>query len=249
MSIHRARRLVLERLGSAAIAMVSLHLSLSIVPAWADGADADGHAVLLVGAHELRKLPGGDDAVHVVLKAAADGHLPASVHAIGYQRAASEAIAAIVDGPAQEVLCWGSRASGKTQLAAGALLALAELQERQDYAAPLRALWLHGSLVDASAETGRSAEGPTKGARGSWREDRRVAVATVGGREMVLADFAATQDVTTRERLRSAAHIVLAEEVVGTLDEAGGIDERSFEVALTSARRLPGRRRVAILTT
>src|SRR5262249_28377532 len=30
---------------------------------------------------------------------------------------------------------------------------------------------------------------------------------------------------------------------------AGGIDERSFEVALTSARRLPGRRRVAILTT
>src|SRR5262245_33614658 len=133
MSINRARRLVLERLGSGTTAMVSLHLALPTVPAWADGADADGHAVLLIGAHELRKLPGGDDAVRVVLEAAADGHLPANVHAIGYQRAASEAIAAIVDGPAQEVLVWGSRASGKTQLAAGALLVLAELQERQDF--------------------------------------------------------------------------------------------------------------------
>jgi len=96
MSVDRARRLVLERLGSGTTAMVSLHLSLPSVPPWADGADADGHAVLLVGAHEVRELPGGDDAVRVVLKAAADGHLPANVHAIGYQR---EAIAAIVDGP------------------------------------------------------------------------------------------------------------------------------------------------------
>src|SRR5262245_30469061 len=54
MSIDRARRLVLERLGSGTIAMVSLHLSLSIVPAWADGADADGHAVSYHGGDRER---------------------------------------------------------------------------------------------------------------------------------------------------------------------------------------------------
>lgn len=249
MSVAKAQRLLLERLGSGAVALLSLHLALPTVPAWADGQDAEGRAVLLVGAHALRALPDAEAAEAAVLATLAAGYVPDGVHAVAYAPKASEAIAELAAGPAQEVLVWGSRASGKTMLAAGALLALAELHLRAGYPGPLRALWLHASLVDASAKTARSLEEPLWA--GVWRleQDRRVAVATLGGRELVLADFVAVQDTTTKERLRASCHVVGAEELVGTLDEAGGIGEREYEVALTSMLRLEGRRRVAFSTT
>ena len=39
---------------------------------------------------------------------------------------------------------------------------------------------------------------------GAHQSDRHVAVATIGGREMVGAGFVGAQDVTAKERLRSA---------------------------------------------
>jgi hypothetical protein len=171
------------------------------------------------------------------------------VHAVKYEPRASEAIAAILDGPADEVLLWGSRNSGKTQAAAGALLALAELHERAGFGLPLRALWLHGSLVDAAQKSARSLEEPMWAGLWSLESDRRVAVARLGGRDLVTADFVGTQDVTSAERLRASCHVLLAEELVGTLDEQGGIGEREYEVGLTSMLRLPGRRRVAVSST
>jgi hypothetical protein len=171
------------------------------------------------------------------------------VQSIRYEPKASAAFAEIVGGASTECMCWGSRNSGKTQLAAGALLALAELHARAGFPLPLRSLWLHSSLVDASAKTARSLEEPMWWGLWTLREDRRVAVASLFGHEIVLADFVGTRDVATKERLRSAAHVEIAEEVVGTLDEQGGVDERAYEVALTSILRLPGRRRFAIITT
>ena len=107
MSINRARRLVLERLGSGTTAMVSLHLALPTVPAWADGADADGHAVLLIGAHELRKLPGGDDAVRVGSRP----RLTATCRRTATRRLRAEGVGGARGDPAlRGAACWPSRA-------------------------------------------------------------------------------------------------------------------------------------------
>lgn len=249
MSVARAQRVLLERLGSAETVLLSLHLALAEVPAWADGVDAEGRAVLLVGAQALRALPEGASAAEAVLDVLHEGAVPVGVHAVAYAERASAAVAEILDGPGDEVLVWGSRASGKTQLAAGAVLALAELHLRAGFPGPLRVLSVHASLVDASAKTGRSLEEPMWGGLWALRDDRRVAVASLGGREVALLDFVGAQDVTTKERLRASCHVVHGEELVGTLDEAGGIDERSIELAETSMLRLEGRRRVVVLTT
>jgi hypothetical protein len=182
MSTQRAQRLLLERLGSAEVVLVSLHLALPAMPAWADGVDREGRAVLLVGGATLRSLPEGESALGAVLEGLRDGELPVGVHGIAYAPQASAAMAEIVDGTGEEVLVWGSRASGKTQLAAGAFLALAELHLRAGFPGPLRVLSVHASLVDASAKTGRSLEEPMHGGIWTLREDRRVAVASLGGR-------------------------------------------------------------------
>ncbi len=48
---------------------------------------------------------------------------------------------------------------------------------------------------------------------GMWalQSGRHVAVAHVGGRQNVYVDFVAVQYVSTRERVRASAHVILAE--------------------------------------
>jgi hypothetical protein len=76
-----------------------------------------------------------------------------------------------------------------------------------------------------------------------------VAVARLGGREYIYCDFVGVHDVTTVERVRASVHATAAEELIATLDDQGGVDERALEIAITSMERLPGRRKVAISTT
>jgi hypothetical protein len=255
-STARATRLLIERLTAGTTLLVSQHVEVSPAPAWADGADADGRAVQLVGAHQLRALPSGDAVVAEVLTALKAGEVLPGVHALGYHPAASAGYAAIMDGPALadplaivEVLTWGSRGSGKTVVVAGSTLGLAEAHARGGYPLPLRGMYLHGSLIDASKKTGVSLEEPFWG--GIWRleENRTRAVARLGGTDYVVLDFVGVHDVQAQERLRASAHVVLAEELVATLDDLGGIPLRAYEVSLTSLMRLAGRRRVAISTT
>jgi hypothetical protein len=80
------------------------------------------------------------------------------------------------------------------------------------------------------------------------RDDKRAAVLTVAGVESVVADFVGTRDETALERLRAECHVLAAEELVPSLDESGGIEERRYELALTSMR-LETRGRVAVSTT
>jgi hypothetical protein len=80
------------------------------------------------------------------------------------------------------------------------------------------------------------------------RDDRKAAVLSVAGVEMVNADFVGTRDETASERLRAECHVLAAEELVPSLDESGGIEERRYELGLTSMR-LETRRRVAVSTT
>ena len=248
MTTAKAERYLLSRLGAGATALLAVLLDLSSVPAWCDGVDAAGRSVLLIGRHALGDDGASQAAVTAVLETLKAGELPEGVHAVGFAPRASEFIAEILAGTATEVLGDGPRGSGKTHAVPGALAGLAELRARAGEPGPLRVLWLHDSLVNAAVKTGRSLEQVHWGGLWSLRDDRRVAVLTVGGVEMVLADFVGTRDETAQERLRAECHVVAVEEVVPSLDESGGVEERKYELALTSAR-LPSRRRVAMLTT
>lgn len=250
MSVQAARRLMLERFAAADLAVVAIHAEVDVVPAFADGVDCDGRAVQLCGGHHLRVLSEGEDYVAEVLAGLARGEQIPGVHSIRLAPAASVAYMEVVDGEAHEVLLWGSRNSGKTIDVAVALLGLAELHIRAGHALPLKALWLHSSLVDAAMKTGASLEEPGVWG-GVWQlqSDRHVAVARIGAHEVVYCDFVGVQDVTTVERVRASTHVVVAEELIATLDDQGGISERAYEIAITSMERLPGRRRVAVSTT
>ena len=248
MTTAKAERYLLSRLGAGTTAILALLLDLPSMPAWCDGVDASGRSVLLVGRHALGVGEASQAAVAAVLDALGDGEVPEGVHAVAYAPKASAFIAEILAGPATEVLGDGPRGSGKTQAVPGALAALAELHARAGDALPLRALWLHDSLVNAGVKTGRSLEAELWGGLWTLRDDRRLAVLTVGGQELVLADFVGTLDEAAQERLRAECHVVIVEEPIPSLDDAGGVEERKYELALTSAR-LPTRRRVAMLTT
>src|SRR5262249_53558125 len=186
------------------------------------GIAAGGRAVVLVGRKNLGTSTEAATVVDHVLAALAAGNVPSGVLPIIYQPCASAAIAAIVsaggDGDeAGEILLDGPRGSGKTQAIPGALAILAELHWRSRHTLPLRALWLHDQQVNASMKTGRSLELPMWG--GLWRlqDDRRQAVFTVGGREMIHADFVGTRDESSAERLRAECHVLAAEEIVPSL--------------------------------
>lgn len=249
MTTAKAQRFLLERVGSSATVLLSLHLELAAVPAWADGRDGDGRAVLLVGAHALRTVPDGEAAVAAVLDSLAESEVPAGVHAVAYAPKASEAFATIVAGEGvREIMLDGPRGTGKTQVVPGALAWLAESRQRAGEPLPLQVLWLHDSLTNAAMKTARSLEEPLWGGLWSIREGRTQAVLTVGGVEVVVADFVPTDDVQAAERVRAACHVVVAEEVIASISE-GGIDERKYELALTSMLRLPTPRPVAIVTT
>ena len=249
MSVTPARRLLLARLGGGAgTALLAILLDLPTRPAWGDGVDATGRTVLLVGRHALGATETAEAAASAVLEALGGGEVPDGVHAVAYAPHASAAFAEVVAGGSTEVLLDGPRGSGKTASVPAALAALAELHARAGFALPLRSLWLHDSLTNASVKTGRSIESPMWGGLWALREDRRLAVLTVGGVEMVHADFVGTQDTTSGDRARAECHVVAAEELIPSLDESGGIEERKYELALTSAR-LPTRRKVAVCTT
>ena len=65
---------------------------------------------------------------------------------------------------------------------------------------------------------------------------------------MLKASFVGCRDESAAERLRAECHVVAAEELIASLDDAGGIEERKYELALTSMR-LATRRHVAVSTT
>ena len=58
-------------------------------------------------------------------------------------------------------------------------------------------------------KTGRSLEAPLWGGLWALRDDRKVAVLTLAGVELVRADFVGVQDPSAAERLKAEAHVVL----------------------------------------
>ncbi len=248
MSTVKAERFLLERLSSTTTSLLSVHLEVES-PGWADGEDAEGRVVLLVGAQALRQLPEGEAAVTAVLAKLKAGEVPEAVLAVAYAPRASAGYATIVaDEAAEEVMLDGPRGVGKTQVVPGVLPWLAECRARAGLPLPLLALWLHDSMTNAEVKTGPSLMEPLWGGLWTVRKGGTLAVFTLGGIEMVHAYFVPTEDDQAAERARAACHVVVAEEAIASMRE-GGINERVYEVALTSMHRLPTPRRVAIVTT
>lgn len=250
MSTLRATRHVLERLAAGSGVLLALLLDLDgAVPEECDGRDAEGRAVLLVGRHQLGDSEDAAVVVARVLELLAAGETPVDVHVVAYAPAASRGLWEIASGEAAEILVDGPRGTGKTQMTPGALAALAELHARAGHGLPLKVLWLHDSLKSASAKTARSLEQAHWTGLWGLRDDRTVAVLSVGGVEMAVADFVGVGDPTARERLKAECHVVVAEEAIPSLGESTGVEESMYELALTSARLKPNRRRVGVVLT
>jgi hypothetical protein len=238
----------MDRLGAGGTVLLAVLLDLPTRPAWCDGTDAVGRSVCLVGRHNLGNSDAAQEVLAAVLEALTTGELPDGVLAVAYAPAASAFIAEVVAGTSHEVLADGPRGSGKTQTTPAALAILAELHARAGFSLPLRVLWLHDSLTNAAIKTGASVEQAMWHGLFRLRDDKKEAVLTLAGVECVLGLFVGTGDEQSSERLRAESHVMASEELVASLSEFGGIEERKYELALTSMR-LPTRRHVALSTT
>ncbi|MCH8039556.1 MAG: hypothetical protein IH977_04335 [Nitrospinae bacterium] len=234
MTIERGRRALLDHLAGTGIILMPILLDLPTRPSWADGTDSEGRTVVLIGRHMLERTEVGQEWTRIVLDSLEKGHIETGCHEVIYKPKASLAFAEIVGGDAMHKLLDGPRASGKTQVIPGALLALAELHARAGFPLPLRPLWLHDTLTNATEKTGESLKLPMWGGLWALKDDSRKAVCTLAGVEMVEARFVGCLDASASELLRYACHVVCVEELVRTQSDEGGITETDYSVATSS---------------
>jgi hypothetical protein len=235
VTTSKAERYLIDRLGSASTLLLSIHLALPECPDWCDGVDVDEHAIVLVGAHALRSTAAGTEYVDEVLEALRTGALAPGVVAVKYGRQASELIAETIAGPAEQILGWGPRGSGKSQAAPGAVAGLAERHTRSGHALPLKILWVHDSLKNARAKTAESLEQAWWGGCWQLRQDRLIAALVIGGIEYVTGMFVGSKDPDAAEGLRAECAGMIAEELLASLED-GGIGRRQYDLARSSIR-------------
>ena len=248
MSLGRARTILAERSQSAGVILLVVLLELSAMPAWADGVDREGRAVVLVGRHRLETNEAtGAEFVHVVLGALRDGYSPPGCVVVGYAPKASEFIAAIVGSAATEVLGAGPRESGKSQAVPAGVAILAEFHDRGGYPLPLRVLLVNESLVSFSMKMARSLEEAFWGNVWGLRNDRREAVLSLGNVEFVVADAVGAYEDAAAERLKTRCHVGWAEELTASLSDTQGIEEDKYTLAVSSIS-LPTPRPVMLST-
>ncbi|BCA56689.1 hypothetical protein W02_38290 [Nitrospira sp. KM1] len=248
-SEDKINKFLLEKFAGLGTPLAAILLRLDITPSWADGTDIEGRTIVLIGRHLLGSGPEAEEVSKLVLDYLAVGGCPDLVHPIAFAPSASRAIAEAVDGSAEEILVHGPRGTGKTHALAAAAVINAELDLRAGYPGPYRVLWLHDTLLSASAKTARSLELPMWGNTWSLKDDRKLAVFSVGGKQMVVGDFVGCQDQSSAERLRMSANTVIGEEPIASLTDGLGITEQQYDLARSSTLRLPTRRRVSMLAT
>jgi hypothetical protein len=248
--MSRALKAIVERLGDqTGVLCCALLLDLPERHPLCDGLDAAGRSIVLVGKHCLGQDAAADVAVEYILGQLKDGHCPDVVHVVAFGPKASEAIAAALDGEIEEILVHGERGTGKTHCLAGAALTLAELHHRGAYPGVFKVMWLHDSLMSASAKTGEALELPMWGGLWSIKDDRTKAIFAISGKDMLLGNFVGCKDASSAERLRQDCHMVLAEELVASLTDGLGIELQQWRLAISSSIRLATRHRVAMAAT
>ena len=248
--MSRALKAIVERLGAqTGVLCCAVLLDLPTKHPLGDGLDAAGRSIFLVGRHFLGSDAAADVAVEYILSQLKDGHYPDVVHVVTFGPKASAGIADALDGPMEEILLHGERGTGKTHALAGAALILAERHLRTGHPGPFKVMWLHDSLMSASAKTGEALELPMWGGLWSIKDDRTKAIFSIGGKELLLGNFVGCKDASSAERLRQDCHLVLAEELVASLTDGLGIELPQWRLAISSSIRLETRHRVALAAT
>ena len=212
----------------------------AVPPTWADSL-GDGRYVRVIGGERVTR--------RGVARALAKGQQPDDVLVLEYRPGASRFIAAVVDGPAFEVFCWGARGDRKSTAGLTAVAVAADLHQLGGYALPMRWMVPTGSHAEHALKLCRSVLAPHWGGCWSLRDDKHTAVLTIGGVELAHLDLVGTTDPDALSRLRMECHGVWGEELAPAALEGGaGVSEDAWAMALTSIR-LPTRRPVAMSTS
>jgi hypothetical protein len=231
---------IVARLGAqvGALCCAAL-LDLPVKHPLCDGLDAAGRSVFLIGRQFLGQDAAAEVAVDYIVGQLTQGHCPEVVHPVMFGPKASAAMAAALEGEIEEILVHGERGTGKTHALAGAAIILAELHHRVSYLGVFKVMWLHDSLMSASAKTGEALELPMWGGLWSIKDDRTKAIFSLGGKELLLGNFVGCKDASSAERLRQDCHLVLAEELVASLTDGLGIEFPQWRLAISSSGRPP----------
>ncbi len=222
--------------------LVALTLELDETPEWAERLDST-RVVRLIGEESAtarsllarwRKRPEQSPEGVIVLPA---------------KRAASAFIVQAAVGPAREVACLGARGDRKTTSGVQAALLHAAFHEAAGHPLPTTWLVVTGTLSEHKVKLIRSLQASHWAGIWSFRDEWRLAVATIGGREIVHLMLMGLEDQNAGNRVRTEAHALWFEEPASAMvmETASGLTEDAWGLALTSLR-LPSHHRPAILT-
>lgn len=250
--MSKALRAIVERLGDqAGIVCCAVLLDLPERHPDADGVDAAGRSIFLVGKHFFGSGPAADIATQTILNQLREGHFTDAVHVVMLAPKASEGIARAIESKVvnEEILLHGPRGTGKTHALAAAAIINAELHLRAGFDGPFKVSWLHDSLKSASAKTAESLKHSLWGGLWTIKEDNTRPIFSIAGHELVRGDFIGCRDEASAQRLRQDAHMILAEELIASMTDGLGITQEEWELARSSAIRLETRRRSSLAAT
>ncbi len=250
--MSKALRAIVERLGNqAGVVCCAVLLDLPARHPDADGLDAAGRSVFLVGKHFFGEGPAAEIATQTILNQLKDGHVSDACHVIVMAPKASDGIARAIeaDHEKEEILLHGPRGTGKTHALAAAAIINAELHLRAGFHGPFKVSWLHDSIKSASSKTAESLKHPLWGGLWTIKEDNTRPIFSLAGQELVRGDFIGCRDEQSAQRLRQDAHMILAEELIASMTDGLGITQEEWELARSSAIRLETRRRSALAAT
>lgn len=166
--------------------------------------------------------------------------LPAQPHTVTLELGPTVAAAvhASATGAAPETCIFGPRGERKTWGALTAMLQHAWLHHQAGHPLPTKWVGVADTFQSHRIKTVRSLEDPRW--RGLWRlrQDDHLAVATIGGTELVHLDLFGIEDQGAMDRLRMEMHGLWFEEPApsAVLVQSSGISEDAWMLGLTSLR-------------
>jgi hypothetical protein len=156
-----------------------------------------------------------------------------------------------VDGQYREVGCFGARGDRKTSTGLLALLGMAQRHVDIGASPPFIVFVVSATHVEHMDKLVGTLKADWWGAP-VWdlRDDNRLAVATVGGKELLVLKLKGVEDSGAMNRVKGEAHAAWFEEVMPTwgFDISGGVSEQTYGIAQTSLR-LPTFAHVTIVTS
>ncbi len=159
-------------------------------------------------------------------------------------------VATMATGQASEGILFGPRGERKTGGAHTCMLVHADLHRQAGFPLPVKWVGVTDTFQSHRIKTVRSLEDPRW--RGIWtlHADDHLAIATIGGTELVHLDLFGIEDVGAMDRLRMEMHGLWIEEPAPStvLVQSSGVSEDAMMLGMTSLR-LPSHCHPTILTS